>query len=173
MSDSENEVAPEEEIESFITFENILNFAREHKFQYKGFNYLLWKNPIQFYDTLDKIVKQQPQLEFIIKELKEIMEQWMNSQEIQSLPTDCPYMNSWESFREIISNRPSFTTSYPSEHILASLEKLASKRESQKTKELSAMSKQNTGCDISERSSKKRKVKIYDNLLFIYYNYII
>jgi hypothetical protein len=160
MTESDHSVTQEEEIETALTIENIITFGRDHKFQYKGFNYKLWRTPIQFFDSLEKIVKQHPHLEFLIKELKEIMEDWMNTLDTQAFPTDCPYMSSWENLLPIISNRPSYTISFPSGQIPASLEKMALKQETQKTKELSVMNKQNTGCGTSEKNSKKRKVKI-------------
>lgn len=161
MTDTEQSVVSEEEIVTVVSLGQILEFGKVHSFLYKGFNYKLWRTPIQFFDSLERTVKQHPHLEFLIKELKEVMEEWMNDQQAQTFPTDCPYMNSWDDLLAIISNRPSYTTSYPSEHIQVSLEKMGSKREAQRTKELSAMSKQSSGCDNSEKGLKKRKVNKY------------
>jgi hypothetical protein len=149
----------EEVTETVVTLENTIAFAKEYKILYKGFNYKLWKTPIQFYDTLEKNVKQHPSLEFCQKELREIMEEWMNEQEAQTFPTECPYLHSWEALLPIISSRPSYMTSFPSEPILLSLEKVALKQENLKMKELSAMSKQSTGYEPLKKNLKRQKVK--------------
>jgi hypothetical protein len=159
MSDTE-QVSDDSDNGSTVTIKNTVEFAREYKIIFKGFKYLLWKTPIQFFDTLERNAKQHPSLDFFTREIKEIIEQWMFDQEAQTIPTDCPYVHSWDALLPIISSRPSYTTSYPSEPILQSLEKVASKQETLKQKELSAMSKQNTGCETSKKNSKKQKVKV-------------
>jgi hypothetical protein len=160
----ESEIVIEEpsldEEQAVISLQNIFEFGKSYKIKCGDFNYLLWPKPIQFYASLEKSVKHHPALQPILTELRDIMEEWMNNEESQYLPTDCPYMNSWKDLEPQISSRPSYMTSYHSEPILDSLEKLASKREIQRKKEISAITKQNTGCDTSEKTSKKRKVRV-------------
>lgn len=170
---SDVEVSDHEDIESkfpeeLINIEQTLDWAKTHKFTYKGFNYLLWKNPMELYDSLTRNVNQHQFLKHLQKELKEIMEDWMNQQEAQALPIDCPYMSSWDSLYPILSSRPYYTISSHLAPILKSLEKMASKREAQKTKELCAIIKLNTGCDTSGPNLKKRKVKISCIYLYVY-----
>ena len=154
---SDNEVVVESEEIAELTFQQIYDFAFQYKVKVEGYHLKLWSQPIHFLNSLEK-EKKGSNLEFITHEIKEVISEWMNEQANQAMPEDFPYLRSWIDYLELVSSRPSYTTSFPSEQIPISLEKLASNREKVMKKEMSAKNKQSTGCDNSEKNSKKRKV---------------